>query len=282
MEPTDGPRPATLAELGDPIGLGRTAEVFARGEGEVVKLLRPGVPDGLGELEARVAALVGGANVAAPRFLGTTRIEGRMGLLYERLVGPSMLDYLARRVWEIDRQARQFAALHAAMHAANGSGLPEQKVELRWMIERAGALLPAHARQLVLERLDALPSGGAICHGDMHPGNVLLTPRGAVVIDWPTASCGNPAGDIARTLFLLRQSGVPTSLPWAQRSLIALARRRFGSVYLRQYQHLRPLDPRDVAAWRLPVLAARLGEAIEAERTALQRLIQREVESGAD
>ena len=111
----------------------------------------------------------------------------------------------------------------------------------------------------------------------MHPGNVLLTPRGAVVIDWPTASCGNPAGDIARTLFLLRQSGVSTALPWAQRSLIALARRRFGSVYVRQYQDLRPLDPRDVAAWRLPVLAARLGEAIEGERAPLQRLIQREV-----
>ncbi len=50
--------PSTVAGLGDPIGLGRTAEVFAYGDGEVVKLIRPGLPDRLGESEAEAAALV--------------------------------------------------------------------------------------------------------------------------------------------------------------------------------------------------------------------------------
>jgi len=67
--------PSTVAGLGDPIGLGRTAEVFAYGDGEVVKLIQPGFPDRLGENEAEVAALVARAGVAAPAFMGTTRIE---------------------------------------------------------------------------------------------------------------------------------------------------------------------------------------------------------------
>ena len=277
MDHVGAQMPSTVAVLGDPIGLGRTAEVFARGEDEVVKLLRPGFPDGLGELEAKVAALVAGAAVAAPRFRGTTRIEGRFGLVYERLVGPSMLDDLSRRPWEIDRMARRFAELHAAMHEANGSGLPDQRTYLRWMIGRAGERLPDDARRAALTRLDGLPDGDAICHGDMHPGNVLLTARGPVVIDWLTASAGSPAGDVARTLFLLRDGGVPAYVPWAYRTLLVLARRRFASVYLRRYRHLRTLDDGEVARWRLPILAARLGEQIEAERAAVQALIRHEL-----
>ena len=164
------------------------------------------------------------------------------------------------------------------MHAANGTGLPDQKAEVGRMIERAGAVLPDDARQAALTRLDALPDGDAICHGDMHPGNVLLTPRRAVVIDWMTASAGSPAGDVARTLFLLRDSGLPEYMPRAQRSLTALARRRFCSVYLRSYRRLRPLDLDEVGAWRHPIVAARLAEGIGAERAALQGIIRRELQ----
>lgn len=277
LRPVDESSPPAPTALGDLVGLGRTAEVFARGEDEVVKLLRPGIPDHLGEREARVAALVEEAAVAAPRLLGTMQIDGRYGLVYERLVGPSMMDDVARRPWEIDRSARRFAAVHAAMHDASGIGLPAQRARMRRMIERADTVLPDGARKAALARLDSLPDGDAICHGDMHPGNVLVTGRGAVVIEWETSSCGSAAGDVARTLLLLRHSGIPEHLPRVQRSLIRLARRRFSAVYVREYRKLRGLDEREVVAWRLPVLAARLGERIEVERAAVQALIRREL-----
>ena len=174
------------------------AKAFALGEDEVIKVLRPGFPDRLGEHEARVAALVAEAAVAAPRFMSTTRIDGRFGLVNEGLVGPSMMDHLAQRPWEIDRSARRFAELHAAMHEASGTGLSNQKASVGRMIGRAGTELSDGARQAALTRLGALPDGDAICHGDMHPGNILVTASGAVVIDWETASRGDPAGDVAR------------------------------------------------------------------------------------
>ena len=278
--PVDAPLawPATLAELGEPLALGRTAEVFALGDAEVVKVLRPGFPDRIGELEARVASVVATAGVAAPRFLGMARIEGRVALGYERLSGSSMLDRMSRRPWQIDGLARQMAGLHTAMHATDGNGLPDQRDGLRVMIERAGTTLPQDARLAALGRLDSLAAGGSTCHGDMHPGNILLTHHGPVVIDWLTGSCGSPACDVARTLFLMRHSGVPAYIRQPQRGLIALARRRFCTVYLEQYARVSPFDGHEVAAWRLPVLAARLGEGIETERTALLQLIGDELE----
>ena len=268
----------TVTELGAPIGLGRTAEVYAWGDNGVLKLLRPGFPDLLGELEANVAALVSRASVGAPRFIGTVRLEGRFGLIYERLAGPSMLDGLSARPWQIDRLTRRFAELHAVMHEAAGSGLPDQKANLRRMIDRADEALSEADRRAALAHLDTLPDGDAICHGDMHPGNVLVTARGAIVIDWLTASSGSPAGDVARTLFLLCESGIPEYTPRLQRAFISIARRRFSSVYLRHYRRLRRLDQSELAAWRLPILAARLGEEIGAERPAVEALIRGELE----
>ena len=107
--------------LGQRVGVGRTAEVFEHGDLEVVKILRPGIPDAVGEHEASIGALVDAAGVAAPRFRGTVRIDGRFAIRYERLHGPSMLERITKRPLEIDLLAGQFAELHARMHDADGS-----------------------------------------------------------------------------------------------------------------------------------------------------------------
>ena len=49
-------------------------------------------------------------------------------------------------------------------------------------------------------------------------------------------------------------------------------------VYVRHYRSLRALDQREVAAWRLPVLVARLAEGIAEERASLLALVQRELD----
>ncbi len=251
--------------------------MFAWGGDRVVKVLRPGFADGLGEAEAAAATLVGRAVAAAPRFFGTARVDGRYALVYQRVTGPSMLDRLSARPWLVERLGRQCGALHASMHAADGGGLPDHKAYYRRMIERAGAHLPPDARAASLDRLAALPDGTAICHGDLHPGNILMAPTGPVIIDWLTTGIGPPAADVARTLFLLRSSAIPAEFPAAQRLAIAQVRRWFAAAYLREYRRHATLDDREVTQWRLPILAARLGEEIEVERAPLLAQIRREL-----
>jgi aminoglycoside phosphotransferase (APT) family kinase protein len=265
------------AAIGERIGIGRTAEVYAWGTDRVVKVLRPGFPDGLGEAEAEAAGYVSRLMEAAPRFFGTTRVDGRYGLIYERLAGPSMLDRLSACPWQTETLARELAALHAAMHARNGEGLPDLVSDQRRAIERSGTLLSEHAREASLGRLVALQKGTAICHGDMHPGNVLISATGPVVIDWLTATCGPPAADIARTLFLLLESHIPKEIPQPSRWMIARPRRWFAIRYLHHYRRLRQVDLGEVRLWRLPVLAARLGEGIEPERAGLVARISAEL-----
>ena len=254
---------------GPRLGIGRTAEVFAWGDREIIKLLRPAFPDRVGEREVAIARRVDASGLAAPRFLGVERVEGRYGLVYERITGPSMLDRLRRRPWRVDQLARAFAALHADMHETDGAGLPSLVAKLRAEIERAAESLGNVRRDATLRALDRLARGSTVCHGDMHPGNVILSSAGPIVIDWLTAGFGPPEADVARTMFLLTGSDIPGTYPRVQRALIGTLRGRFAATYLRAYRRRRALDAHQLALWRLVVLAARVGEGIEAERSSL-------------
>jgi len=260
------------------IGIGRTAEVFAYDDGRILKVLRPGFPEQMVEEEAQVARIVDLAGLAAPHFFGTVTLDGRPGLVYERIHGRVMLDQLTSRPWRSDHLAKQFAALHASTHDTAAAGLPAAKDGYRRAIGRTTCILGTQRSAAALDRIDALPDGSSLCHGDMHPGNVMMAVSGPVVIDWMTARSGPAEADVARTLFLLAGSNVPGTYPRIQRAVIGAVRRRFASVYLSAYRRLRRVDIEQLKAWRLPVLAARLAEGIDAETDML--LAQMDAELG--
>ena len=262
--------------LGPPIGFGRTAEVFAYGDSRVVKLLRPGFPDRLAEAEARIAEAVAAAYPSAPRCDGLVRIDDRLGVVFERLDGPSMDVRVRAHLWEVDRHARALGTLHADMHARDGDGLRDQRAAFHAAIDRAGMIVPAASAAAAHERVDRLPAGSSLCHGDLHPANVLLGRR-PIVIDWDNARTGSPAADVARSIYLLRDAAMLDASPSVTGRAVQWIRGRFCRVYLAAYDARRRLDRAEVAAWRLPVLVARLAEGIEAERTAILAAVTREM-----
>jgi len=264
-------------ELGKPLAIGRTAEVYDWGEGRVLKLIRPEMPASLGETEARAVRAAMAAGLATPGLLETIALEGRYGLVYERVDGPSMLEALSAQPWSIGKLAGQMAGLQASMHDARAQQLPDLKAHLGRMIKAASKTLTPDLTTAALGRLRDLPDGTAILHGDLHPGNIVMTERGPVVIDWLTVTQGDPAADVARTLLLLRGGALPGGAPRLQRAVTGLGRSAFTRSYLRAYRGLRQVDIDAVRAWSPVVMAARLAEGIEAEEEALLEQVRREL-----
>jgi Ser/Thr protein kinase RdoA (MazF antagonist) len=254
------------------LGEGRTAEIFAWEDGLVLKLYYAEFPAELAETEAHLTGLVAAAGVPAPAVHGTLTLDGRRGIIFERLKGPVMVRAVRARPWALGALARQLAELHAAIHACHApADLPSQRERLIDRVGRAPGLTAA-TRDRLLAGLAALPDGELICHSDLHPENVLLTAHGPLAIDWMDVVRGNPAADVARTLLILRAWPHYTA-----RSLERLARRAFSdtfaAIYLRRYRQLNPaITPQGLAAWRAPVAAARLLEGISAEEAYLRRL----------
>src|SRR5437868_6770813 len=100
-------------------------------------------------------------------------VEGRPGMVMERIDGPDMLTLIGRRPWRLFGLARTLGTAHARLNEVPGPpSLVATRDLLRTRIEAQSAL-PARFRSTALRLLDDLPDGDRLNHGDYHPGNVL-------------------------------------------------------------------------------------------------------------
>jgi len=258
-------------EITQLIARGRTAEVYAWGSDQVLKLFYPSVGRGAVEYEQRLAQTVVAAGVNTPAVGEIVELEGRLGLVYQRVEARSMLGEITHRPWAAKRLAYQFAELQAAMHACAAPNLPPMRRRLEEKI-RGASPLPENLRQAALAALAALPEGQSVCHGDFHPDNILMTSQGPMVIDWIDATSGHPLGDVARTALLTVHGALPPGNPMA--SLLNWLRSSFYRAYTRHYFSLSPYSADQVQAWLPVVAAARLDEGIGEEEHNLIRLVE--------
>ncbi|MCB0113460.1 MAG: aminoglycoside phosphotransferase family protein [Caldilineaceae bacterium] len=249
---------------GNLLGQGRIAEVFAWGDGQVVKLMRSSNAQGEADYEARIARIVDTAGLSAPVFAGQVTVDGRPGLIFERFDGPTLLTEVGQRPWRLVWAARQLGALHAQMHSVNAPGLPSLRSKLEHSIGRIPQLTPT-VKDRILRRVRVLPDGDIVCHGDFHPDNVIVSARGPVVIDWVTASHGPAAADVARTAVLFMGGAMPPGIDVGRRILIQTIRRIFYVIYLRTYQRRHPVPSLLIQTWFPILAAARLNEHIPEE-----------------
>lgn len=261
----------TNRPLSSPIAEGRTAEIYAWDNEHILKLYHAWCPPGWVEHEAHVARTIAAAGIPTPAAGEIIERDGRRGIIYERVNGISMLDDIHRRLWRLPAYARALADLQVQFHQLSIPGLHTYRDGLEHSIRRAPHL-PETLRDRALALLAILPDDKALCHGDFHPGNVLITPRGPVVIDWMTASLGTPWADVARTSLLLT-IGVKGAGKMISPT-VRLLSRFFHRAYLNHYHALVPDGRSEVARWLPVIAAARLNEQIEPEREALRQMIQ--------
>lgn len=260
---------------GQLLGEGNTAEVFLWNDNEILKLFRQKFPWEGVDREYNVSKLVETLGLPVPKVGQMIELEGRRGIIYERISGVSMLDMIMKNPASVTQYAKSMAVLHYRMHQCKGQGLPKYKETLEWNIRHTD-LLSEKQRLAVLDILEVLPEEGMLCHGDFHPGNIIINTDKSVVLDWMTATVGDPAADVARTLMLLKDGELPKKLPKLVKILIGFARKRIVSIYLKEYMQLSGLSKEDIFKWRIPVIAARLTEWVpESEKKALLKEINK-------
>jgi len=223
------------------IGHGNTAEVFTWGDKEILKLFRKEFPMQGIENEFLVSKEIQENGLPTPKVGDMVENEGRIGIIYERIFGGSMLEKICKKPWEIRKEAVQLAELHYRIHQCTIRGIPKQKEALEWSIKKTDSLSD-EKKQKVLYILKKLPDREVLCHGDFHPGNVIVASGKAVVLDWMTATCGNPLADIARTKLILKDAAFPPQMPSFIKFVLAFLRNRLYSIYLKRYLELSNID----------------------------------------
>ncbi len=200
-------------------------------------------------------------------------MDGRRGIVFERVEGPELTMALLSRPWRFPKLAGMMAELHARMHACELPELTSHREDLKRII-RNRLSLPEDNKEGLLNILEQLPDGNTLCHGDFHPENILMTAQGPIIIDWWTAKRGNPLADVARTSLLLHV-GTPPDVGAFSKQLHNMGGSLLYSFYSRKYLRLIPASRKEIDDWLPLVAAARLAaEAIPGEKEQLLTIIK--------
>jgi aminoglycoside phosphotransferase (APT) family kinase protein len=247
------------------IGAGYQAEVFALDDERVLRLAHRRDQLEAVERESVALAAAGRAGAPVPLLYERVELDGRPGVVMERLDDEDMLFTLGHKPWRLPGIARVLGRLHAQLHSVGAPPeLPSARDAVRFGL--SSPLVPAEVRDQALTRLETLPEGDRLCHFDFHPANVLRGGEAYKLIDWANAARADPEADVARSMIILLAAKAPDHAPFVVRRLDPLGRRLLWSGYLRTYRRVRPLNAELVGRWRRVLAAARLAEDRPGER----------------
>ncbi|MBN9386512.1 MAG: phosphotransferase [Chloroflexi bacterium] len=255
------------------IGRGRTALIYAWDDGQVLKLYEPGTSKSKVEHEIELGQRIQARGIPSPAVEGFIEVDGQPGIIFERVDGPTMLEYSAAKPWQVFWIARRFAELQAEMHTSLVPGLPDLNKKIRARLDAITLLTPETKAELIA-LLESYPASNAVCHGDFHPGNLIMSPRGPIIIDWLDVARGYPLYDVARTSYLLSKAAMPPGASPAQRLFIRLFRKLFHWLYLRRYRQIWYFTTQELKDWYRLVAAARLSEGIAEEEAQLLAIVK--------
>jgi uncharacterized protein (TIGR02172 family) len=239
---------------GKRINEGVTATIYEWGDGRVLKLLNPGEPQKWAEYEYRMTHAAHEAGLPVPTVDEFTEYNGRHGIIMERIRGLDMQQCMMRKMWKMDYHARILAELQTKINATKA---PEEAQPIHQRLEYSISTeksIPPAMKESVRRVLKELPYGDTICHYDLHPGNIMMSPRGPVIIDWSAMAKGDPMADAARTWCLCTYSSGRTLL----RTIVFILLKSFNKAYLRHYRSLIDFNEEKYERWKIPILANRI------------------------
>lgn len=249
-----------MVNKGRLLSQGNTAEIYEWETGKILKLYRKGLPETLCRDEFSITKDVYALLQIAPKPFEIVCIDDRIGVVYEKIQGETMLKAILSKPWGFRRYARALALYHIRIQKPVDFKLPTVKEKLKWDIE-ASSLLSSSEKQQIYSYMDSLPNGSILCHFDFHPDNIMVSGGQYRVIDWMTGCIGDPLSDVARTALILNYAEIPR-VPSLVNMLAGMLQKGICKAYLSEYLRLSNAAISDIQRWEMPLAAARLHEWI--------------------
>jgi aminoglycoside phosphotransferase len=187
--------------------------------------------------------LAGGADEGLGwAYMVMDRAEGR--ILLTGMAGRDLLRAIPRFVSMPDIMARLSARLHALdpepVRQALRQSAPDAVVDMDAYLDRLEARARARDRDDLAAALGRLRDSRpprcreVVCHGDLHPLNILLDDGRATLLDWSNALIADPVYDLAFSALVV---ALTPNVPRPVRPLLNVGERGYARWFLRRYNH---------------------------------------------
>ena len=226
-----------MREPGPLLAAGREADIFEYGPGLVLRRSREGYSMAH---QAQTMTFLRDEGYPVPAVEEIS--DDGCAMVLERIEGPSMVDAISKAPWTVRRQARTLADLHARLHE----------------ITAPAFLGPA-----------PVGDGDRVLHMDLHPLNVIVSPKGPFVIDWANACRGDPLVDVGVAWILMAAGQIPGNK--VQAALLGWGRALLVNGFVNRFDRAAVSGRlREVVTWK--VTDAHMSEA---EVAGMWKLVER-------
>ena len=156
--------------------------------------------------EALNQARVEDCGLNIPKIMEVSRIDGKWAIVSEYIEGTTLSHLMRDNPEKQDEYLEILVDTQMQIHSKHSPLLSRIKDKMNRKILAAD--LEGVTRYELLIRLDGLPTHDKLCHGDLCPSNIIITPDGQrYIIDWAHATQGNASADVARTYLTFHLAG---------------------------------------------------------------------------
>ncbi len=238
------------AKYGKAIGQGAQCRVYRENDSAIKVLTRNHtLLDALRESYA--LAVVENIDIPIANLEGVYKEAGHSVIVTRYVAGDELMEAMIECVAQGDSAALgqhidTMVAMQIKMHSAQveGLGLGGTRTFCRNYVQRCFGMGEPYKTNL-LQLIDALPDGDRLCHNDYHPRNILFDGEKYTVIDWDSATIGDPAGDVAHSY-----------------AVTLMSDEQLANEYLDRYLRESDMDPARVWQW-LPLHAIELYDVLK-------------------
>lgn len=200
------PKAAKCAKKSANILLERTDKVVTRDKDTVLKIFGPSYKVSAVLNEAMNEARAAETGLPVARVLEVLKVRDQWCIRREWVEGKTLAETMAADKKNLLRYLKEFVAIQCEIFSKTSERMGNLAEKLDKQI--SASVLPKETRYDLHMRLQSMPRGKALCHGDFNPTNVIITPNGEWrVIDWSHVRLGDPLADVARTYLLFWLSG---------------------------------------------------------------------------
>ena len=156
--------------------------------------------------EALNQARIEETSLNIPKILEVTMIDGKWAIVSEFIEGRTLSKIMADEPEKKAEYIELLVDIQMEIHSKTSPLLNKLKDKMNRKISETK--FDATTRYDLHTRLEGMPKHKKVCHGDLCPSNIIITPEGKpYVIDWSHATQGNASADVARTYLLFWLGG---------------------------------------------------------------------------
>jgi serine/threonine protein kinase len=218
------------------------------------------------EKDVILQEILANESIHVPKVYEYLRIQDRAACIMEKIHGDTLTNEMRKNIRVLVKVPHILAELQKKVSSIV---MPDSYPSIRDLftfVTEHGRLQDKELTAFVTQIFNEQRTELMLCHGDFHPGNILVSNETLTIIDWSGSYSGNPIADIAHTYILMRQMPRLPGQSTGNYRVMSFVARIIAARYLNAAKNLWGFDWATFSAWTVIMSFQRVTFGLPGER----------------